>query len=261
MGKHSSQTSLTGIEPIWAAATSGPLHGAGVLLCHGFTGTPASVQPWAYYLASLGAAVACPVLPGHGSCWQQLALTTHEDWYSVLPPALDWLAEQTRIQVVAGLSMGGALALRVAELEPVAGVSLVNPSLGSDDLRYRLLPMLAKVLPSIPGIGNDIRRAGVGEPSYPRTPLAAAASMRRLWSMVVADLDQVRAPVQLFTSVVDHAVDGYSGRLLRSRLVDLADDRWLVNSWHVAPLDHDAGVINEASAAFIANLLRVHDEL
>lgn len=246
---------MSGIDPLWAEPGTGPLAGAGVLVCHGFTGTPASVRGWAEHFASQGAAVACPLLPGHGTSWQQMALTTHEDWYSVLPPALDWLAERSGVQVVAGLSMGGALALRVAQLEDVAGVTLVNPSIGSDELVYRLVGPLSKVLRSAKGVGDDIKRPGVTEPAYPRAPLAAVASMRQLWRLVETNLDRVRLPVQLFTSRVDHVVDGYSGRVLRERLVDL-EDHWLTDSYHVATMDNDAPWINALSAEFVGRLLR-----
>ena len=39
----------------------------GVLLCHGFTGSPQSLRPWAEYLAERGLTVALPLLPGHGT--------------------------------------------------------------------------------------------------------------------------------------------------------------------------------------------------
>lgn len=250
---------MVGTEPVWAQGGPGPLAGAGILFCHGFSGSPASVRPTTEYLAGLGAAVACPLLPGHGTTWQQLALTTHEDWYSVLPPALDWLRERSRLQVVAGLSMGGALALRVAQREQVAGVVLVNPSIGSHSLLYHLVPLLSRLLPAVRGIGSDIKAAGVVEPAYPRAPLAAVASMRQLWRLVVDDLDPVTVPVLMFTSRTDHVVDGYSGRLLRSRLVKLTD-YWLEDSYHVATMDNDAAFINHTTAKFISDLLRDQHE-
>ena len=56
----------------------------GVLLSHGFGGTPAGVQPWADHLTSLGHDVEVPLLPGHGTTWQQMAKTTWRDWYGAL---------------------------------------------------------------------------------------------------------------------------------------------------------------------------------
>ena len=45
----------------------------GVLLCHGFTGSPQSLRPWAEYLAAAGLTVCLPRLPGHGTTWQEMA--------------------------------------------------------------------------------------------------------------------------------------------------------------------------------------------
>ncbi len=250
---------MSGIDSIWAEGGPGPLAGAGVLVCHGFSGTPESVRGWAEYLAELGAAVACPLLPGHGTTWQQMSLTTHEDWYSVLTPALDWLAGRSRLQVAAGLSMGGALALRVAQRETVHAVALVNPSIGSDSPAYRFAATLSKVLPAVKGIGSDIRAQGVVEVAYAKAPLAAVSSMRDLWTLVEDDLDNLDVPVLLFTSRQDHVVDGYSGRVLRARCSDITD-HWLENSYHVATMDHDADFINLTTANFIAQQLRAGDE-
>ena len=63
-------SSLPGTEPF--EHTGGPV---GVLLCHGFTGSPQTLRPWAEYLAQQGLTVSLPRLPGHGTTWQDLAGT------------------------------------------------------------------------------------------------------------------------------------------------------------------------------------------
>src|SRR4029453_17705934 len=47
----------------------------GVVLCHGFTGCPQSLRPWGEYLRDAGFAVDCPLLPGHGTRWQDMNAT------------------------------------------------------------------------------------------------------------------------------------------------------------------------------------------
>ena len=54
----------------------------GVLLVHGFTGSPASMKPWARHLAEQGYAVEVPRLPGHGTRWQDLNQVAWTDWYA-----------------------------------------------------------------------------------------------------------------------------------------------------------------------------------
>src|SRR3954452_23036284 len=100
-------------EPYVADGDATSPHGrVGVLLSHGFTGSPASMRPWAEHLAAQGYAVSLPRLPGHGTTWQEMNRTTWADWYAEVERAFLALANQVDTVVVGGLSMGGALVLR-----------------------------------------------------------------------------------------------------------------------------------------------------
>jgi carboxylesterase len=162
----------------------------GVLLSHGFTGSPASMKPWGEFLAERGYAVEVPRLPGHGTTWQDMNKTAWNDWYAEASRVFEKLHAENDAVVVAGLSMGGALMLRLAADQPdrVAGVVVVNPALATKRLDVRLLPVLKHVVPSFPGITNDIKKPGIEEHGYARTPLRAAHSMFRAWPLLVADL-------------------------------------------------------------------------
>jgi len=87
----------------------------GVLLLHGFSGSPASMKPWAQFLGEKGYAVEVPRLPGHGTRWQDLNKVAWTDWYAEAERALDRLRDTTEAVVVGALSMGGSVALRLAE--------------------------------------------------------------------------------------------------------------------------------------------------
>ena len=240
---------VAGAEPF--AADGGPV---GVLLSHGFTGSPASMTPWARDLAARGYTVRVPRLPGHGTTWQQMNRTTWHDWYGALDAELTELRKGCDRVVVAGLSMGGCLALRLAEQRPddVAAVVVVNPAVASRDPRLRLVPVLRWVLPSMPAIGGDIKKPGVTETAYDRTPLKALHSMTRLWSDVRADLGAVRAPLLFFRSTDDHVVDDSSIGIVRGAVGSaVAEYVTLEDSFHVATLDHDAPLIFERTAAFL----------
>src|SRR2546423_8575951 len=67
-------------EPERAASRSEPVPSVGVLLCHGFTGSPQSLRPWAEHLAAAGFGVRLPRLPGHGTDWHDMQVTTWDDW-------------------------------------------------------------------------------------------------------------------------------------------------------------------------------------
>lgn len=227
----------------------------GVLFCHGFTGSPASLRPWAQHLAGQGYTVRVPRLPGHGTSWQEMNTTTWQQWYAEVEAALTELRSRCDWVAVAGLSMGGALALRLAERRPrdVGALVLVNPAIGLKRRDLALLPVLRRVTGSFPGISNDIRLAGQDEIAYDRVPLNAMASQLELWRDVRANLSRVAAPLLYFRSLTDHVVDGVSETaILRGvsstvrRFVELPD------SYHVATLDHDAQRIFDQSTQFLA---------
>jgi len=241
---------LPGAEPFAADGSE-----VGVLLSHGFTGSPQSLRPWAEHLAAAGLTVRLPRLPGHGTRWQDLNDTRWPDWYGELERAFDDLRGRCRQVFGMGLSMGGTLVVRLAEQRPaeVAGLVLVNPSLGTErkDVKYAL-PLLHRVVPSLAGIGSDIRKPGVTELAYERTPLRAMHSLSRLWPLVVADLGLVTAPVLLYRSRVDHVVEPMSGRLLRDGASSTdVSEVILEDSYHVATLDHDAPAIFAGSLDFV----------
>ncbi|HEY2508544.1 MAG TPA: alpha/beta fold hydrolase [Streptosporangiaceae bacterium] len=226
----------------------------GVLLCHGFTGSPQSLRPWAEYLASAGLSVSLPRLPGHGTTWQEMARTRWEDWFAEVDRAFDELRATCDQMFVMGLSMGGCLALRLAELRgpAVAGLVLVNPSLTADTKLFVLAPVLKLVVPSLKGIASDISKPGAAEAGYDRVPVKAAATLPGLWRITQQHLGELTQPILVFRSKTDHVVGPASMRLLTQAVPDSQlDVRELADSYHVATLDNDAEAIFAGSLKFV----------
>ncbi|MEP7035377.1 MAG: alpha/beta fold hydrolase [Dermatophilaceae bacterium] len=226
----------------------------GVLLCHGFTGTPQSLRSWGEYLADRGYSVHIPLLPGHGTTWQEMNQTRWEDWYASVDGAFRELHEACERVVVCGLSMGGALALQLAQGHGprISGLVLVNPAVKFEDPRTLLLPVLKHIVGSLGAIGNDVKKPGVTELAYTRTPLKAAHSQLIAWQSVVRDLPEVTQPVLLLRSPQDHVVPASSSALILSRISSLdVTEILLEDSYHVATIDNDAQRIFDESAKFI----------
>ena len=246
------------VDPRALPYAGGPEDGPPVLVLHGFTGSPFSMRPWAEHLAASGFRVELPRLPGHGTSWRELNVTGWQDWYACAERALLTLTEATgRPAGVAGLSMGGALALRLAQRHPdlVTGLALVNPVVNITDPRIRFLRLIRLLTSSLPGIAGDVAKPGADEGGYDRTPLHALFSQSHLWALVRRDLGAVRTPLLVHRSRQDHVADPSSVALIAE--VTASDDRTFVvldRSYHVATLDHDAPTIFAGSVEFFTRL-------
>ena len=228
----------------------------GVVLSHGFTGSPHGLRAWAHSFAAAGFAVRMPLLPGHGTSWQDLARTRWQQWHGALDDAYLELDADCDYVFSAGLSMGGALALRIAATRPVAGVVLVNPGLVIDDPRAPLAGILKLVMKSTPAIANDILKEGMDEGAYPRTPVAAAHELNKMFKDTLRMLPRVTAPVRVFRSTIDHVVSDSSIVALRRGLTHAPLELVrLENSYHVATMDNDAEQIFEGSVDFIRSVV------
>ena len=108
--------------------------------------------------------------------------------------------------------MGGALVLRLAEdhADRVAGVIVVNPAVATKRLDVKLLPVLKHLVPSFPGIANDIKKPGVEEHGYTKTPLKAAHSMMQAWPTIAPTCR--RSPRRCSTSARPRTTSSTRGR-------------------------------------------------
>jgi carboxylesterase len=235
----------------------------GILILHGFTGSPASISPWAKAFHERGFTVSAPRLAGHGTRWQDLNRTSWNDWYESAERALrDLHARCSRI-FIAGFSVGGALALRlvqsaenIQQSSAIEGVLLLNPSIFDERKIYHLLPLLSKIIPSVKSGESDVAKPNPPRHGYSRIPLRALNSLRKLWRIVENDLCLVEKPIWVGYSTNDHVVDpscsltimeNVSSRFIRETIFE--------RSFHNVALDYDAENLFNESAQFIADVL------
>ncbi len=225
----------------------------GILVIQGFTGTTSSVHYWGKYLANCGFNVEGPRLAGHGTHWQDLNKVKYTDWIQNVEDALSKLKRRSEKIFVAGLSMGGTLALYLAENHSdLKGVLLVNHAIDLHDPRIPFLGVLKYFIKSTPAIGSDIKDPNQKEIAYERTSVSGAYEMVKLLKIVKRDLAKISQPLLIFKSREDHVVPldnaeitlkGVSSR--NKRIV------WLENSYHVATMDFDKDLICSESVKFI----------
>jgi carboxylesterase len=223
----------------------------GVWLQHGFSGCPASMRPLAEQFAARGMTVAAPLLPGHGTEWEDLEDVTMADWEGRAESTLSDLAERCRTVIAMGLSMGGAMVLHMAARHPdkLAGAAVINADVRRPNLA--LAPVMRLFTRTVKGVGNDIKKPGQNEEPYDRLPVKALVQLNRFYRTVAKELAEVKVPLLVFSSVEDHLVKPSNSRYIFERVGSAQKELIsLTNSYHVATLDYDAEVILERVLEF-----------
>lgn len=226
----------------------------GILVCHGFTGSPYSMRPLGKAYHQAGYTVLGPRLTGHGTSPEDMAKTGARDWVASVETALAALRARCRLVFMTGLSMGGTLTLYMAGAHPdvFAGIIPINAVVRLDSPDMAGAAFAADAPAMAPGIGSDIRKPGVTELAYAETPVRCFAEIHALASVTHALLPRVTAPALILTSREDHVVPPVNGRLIAGAIASPRIEQVaLANSYHVATLDHDQGLIIEESLRFI----------
>ncbi len=245
---------LPGAEP-WSH-DGGPL---GVLVLHGFTGSPGSVRPVAEALAGAGFTVEVPCLPGHGTVVDDLVPLGWDDWYPACEAALsDLVGRCDRVGVV-GQSMGATLACALASHHPeaVAAVVAVNPFVAPIDSALVVMvdDMLAAGETLAPALGADIADPDAHEPAYDVSPLAPLRSLFSAVEALQPELAGVVCPVLIANSPQDHVVEPANSEHLAQAVSAPVERLTLPNSFHVAALDLDRRLLSETVIDFLGRRL------
>ena len=238
---------------------SGSNQSVGIILVHGFTGTPASMRPWAHYLNERGYTVSVPLMPGHGTTWHDLNKVTWEQWPARLQSDIDRMKKKCAKIFICALSMGGGNSLYVAarNQDSVTGLILVNPMIHIPGLQIKFVNIISRIQKSRASVGDDIKKPGVTEWGYDALPLRGVAQLHKYLKLARAGLPMIKTPTLLFHSVDDHVLPVTNTDIIMSEL-GASDKRRieLANSYHVATLDYDAETIFENSRIFIEEHVR-----
>jgi carboxylesterase len=231
---------------------------SGVLVLHGFTGSPASMRSIAELCAQAGYSVELPRLPGHGTSVEDMLTTTWSDWSSTAEAAYDALVARCDRVALVGLSMGGGLVAYVAENHSnVAGCVFINPLVKPPpaELLDGLNQLLDAGVETFESIGSDIKREGVSEASYDATPLVPARSLFEGIVSVNENLKLITAPSLLISSREDHVVTSDNGDDIVEHASGPVERVWLENSYHVATMDNDQELVESLTLDFLSRVL------
>jgi carboxylesterase len=224
----------------------------GVLLLHGFAGTPPELRRLGEHLANNGYRCRGPALAGHGMTPRDLGATSHTDWMASAQRELDVLAAECDEVMVVGQSMGGTLALHLAATDlRVAAVATLAAAVWLSGVAVRLLPVARHVV-RWHQAGDDIDLydpAAVDELySHGRRPMSSIHEFTRLIGLVRNELAAVRAPVLLMHGGRDRTIHPDNAVEIERRLVCSRDVSRVSfpRSGHGMSVDVDRDQINES---------------
>jgi carboxylesterase len=240
---------LAGAEPFYAEGGR-----VGVLVSHGYTGSPQSMRPLAEGLAGAGFTVALPRLRGHGTTPADMAASTARDWIASIEDAATWLRARCDRLFMTGLSMGGTLTLYMAGQHPdrFAGIIPINAALFVNSPDLAALAFAADAPAEVPGIGSDIKAPGVVELAYPAVPVPTVKELFALMQVADELLPRIACPILALVSREDHVVPPANAEYLLGRVASADKDLvWLEDSYHVATLDNDRELILRRTGDFI----------
>lgn len=242
------------------------------LLIHGLGGT-------AYDLGSLGKVleeravyISTPLLPGHGTQPQDLLQVHWQDWVMSMRAEYRRLQQEFDEVLIAGVCLGGLVALEVARQENHQGkLALYAPPLYIDGwsvpknafLRHLVywLPGFAKRM-KVPecepyGIKNERIRRAIQKRferqesfHYSYIPLACVREVDRLRRHLSAKLSEIRCQTLVVHAREDELTSLRSARHLRRNLGGKVEVMPLTNSYHMVMVDSERGDVLARSLRF-----------
>lgn len=210
----------------------------GVLLVHGFTGSPSEMRLLGEYLNKVGYTVLAPRLCGHGTNSAEMAATNWVHWYSAVEDGYYLLKALCSEIYVVGLSMGGLLSLKLASEYPVTKLVSMAAPIYINDRRLPLLPVYRLFRNYVPKKRKKMDVDSLYSVGYDETPLSSLSSLLELIKHVDRLLPAITVPALVIQSRAEHTVLPASAvhiyKTLGSQEKKLI---WLEKSGHIVTLD------------------------
>jgi carboxylesterase len=245
---------LPGSEPVFIKGSE-----IGILLLHGFTGSPYEMKELGIYLSSKSYTISIPLLKGHGTSPKDLNKCTWYDWFEDAKQALFDLRKSCKTIIVAGLSTGATLALHLAAHYQVEAVAAFSPALFLKQKLTRILPYFPLIYPySNKKNGPDIfdEQARAKAITYNKIPLKAVRQALELYAHLKMDLPEIYVPTLIIQAEKDHVVQMKSAQWIYDHISSKEKQFLkLQKSYHVITLDIEKKIVFRETAQFIEKQL------
>lgn len=228
----------------------------GILLIHGFTGSPSELRPMGYYLKERGFTVYAPLLAGHGVDGETMEKTGWKDWWQSALDAYERMREEDLDRIfVAGLSMGGCLSLMLAAEKKVDGVISMCAPVWIRDRRALLANVLQYFI-------RFTRKSEKRDPEIAahvvpidKTPVKCVGELVRLIREMRSRLPRVSAPALVVQAAKDELVLEKSAEYIFSQIASKEKKlSWYENSTHIITVDKERKELFQEIEEFIGRV-------
>lgn len=243
---------MRGAEPIFFKRGK-----VGVLFIHGFTSSPHEGRYLGQYLAKRNVTFSAPLLPGHGTSPERLAVMKWDDWLLACKHALVQLEKECSSIVIIGSSMGGNLALLLAagNNKNMKGVvSLGTPMFFPRERFGKILYLILNQFKLFQSkyYPKEHERVLKRRVAYTSIPLASLGQFLRVVKHSKDVLCNVRVPILVMQSTTDHVIRHDSAQYImdavRSKDKALV---WIPDSYHVFIVDKFRGAALKTIGKFV----------
>jgi esterase/lipase/1-acyl-sn-glycerol-3-phosphate acyltransferase len=235
----------------------------GVLLIHGYLGTPAEIKDLAMYLNQQGYSVYAPRLRGHGTSPHDLATRTYEDWRTSVDEGYAVIKSLCDRIIVGGFSTGAGLALDLAaRIKDINGVFTVCSPMRIRFLSFRFAPAVGvwnRLLKKIRFEENQDEFVDVESENsyfkYKKNPVSGVREVEQLMNSLEPRLANLKTPVLMIQSLNDPVVD-YTGSIQLFELLGSEEKSYVMFDMdrHVIITGPGSHRVHRAIAGFIEDV-------
>ena len=195
----------------------------GVLLIHGFTGSPYEMKYLGERLGEKGFTVHGVRLPGHGTNSEDFFASNSEQWLEKATQAYEDLSQKVSKVYVAGLSMGGILSLLLASTFPIERLALAAPAVAVTRKHFTLTPLFSKFVPRTPKVfepdPNDSPELQELRSRYEcYNWVKHAAMLRKMQLRTIRILPKIQSETLIFVSRSDTTVPPYAAKIIEANI-------------------------------------------
>lgn len=224
----------------------------GILMIHGFTGSPSEMRYLGDFLREKGFSVKGVLLKGHGTTPKDMKATNHFDWIKSAEEAYHELAGQCEEVFIVGFSMGGAIGLHLAHKYKIKGIISLSTPIRILNRQY-YIAMLIKYLKYFMGKeGRVVRQKDPFVISYDKTPVKSLINLLQLINLVKGNLHRMDKPILIMQSYGDGTVHPSSANFIYKRIASI--DKSIVflhKSGHIITCDCEKEQVFDEVLSFI----------